>query len=452
MSFASYPVPQPSAQGKEGVYDGLLPLNTQALSERVERERDSDVRSVSAAAKGIAFAFVGLVAPDEPRFHNVAFSRPGCMAQVNMLVGLKHAGLSASAIISPCPIQAFPRSRRLFVRGSEETLSEGLRVSLLPFLNITLLKEICIGIGTALNLIRWGWRSRNKNRVVFTYNLSVPPGIFTLFAARLIGAKSMACIYDVNVPGETVSNNFWHRIDYRLQRWLIPRYDSHVVITDSIMRDFAPQRQYLRLEGGVTTETLERMGCVLERDDIQDKFTIVTAATLSEYNGIPEILQAFSLLHDVSYRLVIAGDGPLRKTVEDAAARDSRIQYLGYLQFEEVLELYKKASVLICMRMTKKLNTKYFFPSKIMEYLASGVPVVSTCTNHIEEEFKGLLYFLKDETPEGLASLIPQIANSDPKERRELARKARAFMAAKKTWDAQGRRLADFIITQAMGS
>jgi len=427
-------------------------LNTDLMSERAECARRSKVSSTSPAANGIAFAFVGLLAPDDPRFHNVAFSRPGNMAQVNLLVGLKHAGLPASAIIAPCPIQAFPRSRRLFVRGRKETLSEGLRVSLIPFLNITPLKEISIGIGTVLSLIRWGWRSRSKKRVVFTYNLSVPPGIFTLFAARLIGAKSMACIADVNVPGETVPNNLWHRIDYRLQRWLIPRYDAHVVVTDSIMRDFAPQKQYLRLEGGVTTETLERMKCAIKRNDIEDKFTIVAAGTLSEYNGIPEILQAFSLLHDASYRLVIAGDGPLRKTVEDAAARDSRIQYVGYLQFGEVLELYSKASVLLCMRITKRVNTKYFFPSKVMEYLASGVPVVSTCTNHIEEEFKGLLYFLRNETPEELANLIRQIANSDPGERRELARKARAFMATTKTWDAQGRRLADFIITHAVGA
>jgi len=398
----------------------------------------------------IAFAFVGQVVADGAIFQDPAFSRAGQMFQENLLVGLKHAGIAPSVIISAFPVRAFPRSRRIFYCGDKQTIAEGMRVTQVPFVNITPLKETSIGIATAWLLIRWGLRCRGKRRVVFTYNLTVPPGIFTLLGAKLIRAKSIVGIYDINVPGQTVPNNLWHRIDYRLQRWLLPRYDGHVTVTDIIMRDFAARRHYLRLEGGVSDETLERTRSAPKKDMADGTFTIVAAGTLTEANGIREILEAFSVLTGDFYRLLVAGDGPLRREVENAAAHDCRIQYLGYLQFKDVLDLYTHASVLVCMRMTKKLNTKYFFPSKVMEYLASGVLVVSTCTGHLEEEYKGLLYLLRDETAEGLADLLRQIAQSDPEERRERARKAADFMAHCKTWDAQGRRVANYIRKQVL--
>ncbi len=32
----------------------------------------------------------------------------------------------------------------------------------------------------------------------------------------------------------------------------------------------------------------------------------------------------------------------------------------------------------------------------MMEYLASGVPVISTCTGHVEEEFGAFTYLLRE--------------------------------------------------------
>jgi len=61
-----------------------------------------------------------------------------------------------------------------------------------------------IGFFTVIELIRWGWRNRRvTNRVVFTYNLTVPPGLFTIVGAKLIGAKSVVALCDIDVPGQT---------------------------------------------------------------------------------------------------------------------------------------------------------------------------------------------------------------------------------------------------------
>lgn len=396
-------------------------------------------------AKEFEFAYVGQIVANGATFQDPAFSRAGQIFQESLLNGLKHAGVVPSLIISAFPVRTFRRSRRIFYAGDQVTLSEGMRVNQVPFLNITPLKEISIGIATIFSLIKWGRRVKTKRRVVFTYNLTVPPGIFTLIGARLVRAKCVVAIYDINIPGQTVPANLWRRIDYWLQRKLLPLFDGHISVTDAIMRDFAPGKHYLLLEGGVSKEVLDIAKKPPIKPSPTEKFTILAAGRLDEANGIPEILEAFSLLAGDSYRLVVAGDGMFRGAVEDAARLDHRIQYLGYVGFNDLLAFYQQASVLVCMRITKRLNTKYFFPSKTMEYLSSMVPVVSTCTGNLAEEYSGLLYLLYDETPEGLAALLRSVAQKPFQERAAMARNAAAFMARHKIWDEQARRVADYL-------
>jgi glycosyltransferase involved in cell wall biosynthesis len=152
------------------------------------------------------------------------------------------------------------------------------------------------------------------------------------------------------------------------------------------------------------------------------------------------------LLKDNRYNLIIAGKGPLEKEVVEAAKNDSRITYYGYLTYEEVLDLYRTADVLINLRLSKTINTKYLFPSKIMEYLASGVPVITTCIGHTEEELADFVFLLKEESPQSVADMIEFVASMDPKNRKEIGERAQHYMFTKKTWDNQGGRITKFMM------
>jgi glycosyltransferase involved in cell wall biosynthesis len=397
----------------------------------------------------IALAFVGAVVPDEARYHTPAFSRAGQMYQEEILKGLKKAGLPSSLIISVLPVGSRRHSKTasLCVGADRARLGDGSLIRFVPFINITPLKQISIGIGTVIELIQWGWQNRKKTvRVVYCYNLSVPPGLFILIGSWLIRAKTIVSLCDIDVPGETVPNNIYHRLDFWLQRKLIPHFDGHVVVSDAIANDFLPGRPYFRLEGGIepggSGETNLRNQNAKDREA---HFVIAAAGRLDETNGIPELLRAFTLLHGDQFRLRIAGRGPLEDQVRVAAGSDSRIEFYGLLSRESVLEMYGSSSVLINLRMTKSRNTKYFFPSKMMEYLASGVPVISTCTGHVEAEFGNFIYLLRDETPQALCTLIQYVASLSPTERKKTGEMASVYMNTNKTWEAQTRKLAAFI-------
>jgi glycosyltransferase involved in cell wall biosynthesis len=395
----------------------------------------------------IAFAYVGSLVPDEPRFHNAAFNRSGQLYQQELLLGLRRSGLHASLILSVTPSPAYPNSERIWIRGGVAQGPEALPLNLFSFLNITPFKQIMIGVATVWRLLLWRWRTRQaKLRIVYSYNLTVPPGMFTLLGAWLIGAKTVVSLCDINVPGETAPMGWPWRLDYWLQRRLIPHFDGHVVASDAIAREFLPGSPYLRLEGGIRDEMLGTSHDRHRVNEVSGKpFVITAAGAVNEANGILLLLQAFSMLQGDQYRLCIAGGGPLEAKVREAAAGDSRIEYAGIVPLSEVLRLYSRSDVLVNARITKNINTKYFFPGKMMEYLASGTPVITTCTGHTEEEFGDFVYLLRDETPQGLAEIIRYVAAQDPQVRTNLGRTAQKYMARNKTWEAQARKAAQFI-------
>jgi len=401
----------------------------------------------------IAFAYVGSLVPDEPRFHNAAFNRSGQLYQQELLLGLRRSGLHSSLILSVTPTPAYPNSKRIWIRGGAAQGPEALPLNLFSFLNITPLKQIMIGVATVWQLLLWKWRTRQaKLRIVYSYNLTVPPGMFTLLGAWLIRAKTVVSLCDINVPGETAPTGWPWQLDYWLQRRLIPRFDGHVVASDAIAREFLPGRPHLRLEGGIRDEML---GTGRDRRRVNENsgkpFVITAAGAVNEANGIPLLLQAFSMLPGDQYRLCIAGGGPLEGLIREAAAADSRIEYAGIIPLSEVLCLYSCADVLVNARITKNINTQFFFPGKMMEYLASGTPVITTCTGHAEEEFGHFVYLLRDETPQGLTEIIRFVAGEDPKVRAKLGRTAQEYMARHKTWEAQAKKVAKFICEVVLG-
>jgi glycosyltransferase involved in cell wall biosynthesis len=420
------------------------------------RVRAEHALAHSAFRESIALVFVGSVVPDDPRWNGPSFNAAAQMFQRELLLGLEREGLPASLVVASRPVPSRRHTKLLgvdalplFVRGHNATIADKLPLRLVPFINVTPLKQLSIGLASAFELLRWGWRHRAaRHRVVHIYNLSVPPGAFIFLAARLIRAKAVVSLCDIEVPGETVPDGAYWKWDQRLQRRLIPRFDGHTVASQAIADDFLRGRGSLRLEGGVSAELLEQTANLVPtagaRRDSRE-FVIVAAGQLSELNGIPLLLEAFSRLGDDRFRLRIAGAGALEPEVRAAAARDPRIEFLGRLPFDRLLETYASADVLLNLRITRSLNTKYFFPSKMMEYLVSGIPVISTCTGHVEEEFGAFTFLLREETPEALVELLERIAALEPADRRAQAARARAYMAANKTWQAQTQKLAAYI-------
>lgn len=396
----------------------------------------------------VVMAVVGAMVPDEPRFHGPAFNRAAQMFQDELVRGLHRAGLPVNAVFSIEPLPSFPRSPRLLGSWGRETAASGLRIRLLPFVNLFALKPLTAGLSTFIALVAWAWRMRHRRRIMHVFNMTMPPGSAVWLAARLTGSRITVSVLDVWKPGSVVPDTWQWHLDFFLLRLLLPRLDGHMVVSPAVRDELIPGLTVCVIEGGIAPVRFRTVGLQAVRSPRTAPFRIVLSGSMEIYNGVELVLDAMPLLPD-DVELIVAGAGPLADRVK--ASVDPRVIFRGFLAFEEVLGLYESADLVLNMRITRTIDTRYFFPSKLMELLASGTPVLSTCTGQVESEYGGLLYLLRDETPEGLAAKILDIRAIDPVVRRDLGARAREFMFREKTWERQGRRLACYMRRQVLG-
>src|SRR5699024_1860482 len=111
---------------------------------------------------------------------------------------------------------------------------------------------------------------------------------------------------------------------------------------------------------------------------------------------------------------------------------DSRIKYYGFIPKYKVLSLLKKASLLINLRDKNDEYTKYSFPSKMFEYMASGTPVLTTELDGIPSQYYNFVYSVDSYETEIIVGKIKEILNIDYIKRKEKGNLAQNFIVQEK--------------------
>jgi glycosyltransferase involved in cell wall biosynthesis len=87
--------------------------------------------------------------------------------------------------------------------------------------------------------------------------------------------------------------------------------------------------------------------------------------------------------------------------------------YGGVRLNSEIVEREQAASLLVNPWPTQKEYVKefltYSFPSKNMEYMASGTPVLTTVLPGMPKEYYPYVYLLEEETADGIANALTEI-------------------------------------------
>ncbi len=397
-------------------------------------------------------AFVGSFVPAADVLTYPGFSTAAGLFQKNMLQGLRNSGLDVSTIFSVRPVPSFPRYRQLWF-GSRAFNPDGESSSgfYLAFVNCGPLKTLTLGLDLFRQLLRWGWKERRYSKVIVLYNVENPPGLVSFLAARLLRSKVVAVVADIEVPGSGGRpNGILRRLSFSLQTQTLPLFDGLVSLTRNVVTDFAPNSRHIFLSGGVSDELVTRFS-ESNVQDVEPPIVVMYSGELSEMRGLPLVIDAFRLVSDARYSLWITGRGPLENLARRAAQVDNRIKYWGYLDYSDVLSLYRRAAMLVNPHSTQAKTARYVFPSKLIEYLATGRPVITTRLPDIEP-FAEHVFLLRDESPAALADLILHVGSLLPSTRDSFGQRARGHLLRSMTWDRQGARLADFLVRVATGS
>ena len=131
--------------------------------------------------------------------------------------------------------------------------------------------------------------------------------------------------------------------------------------------------------------------------------------------------------------------------LEEIIKEHSNIKYLGVVPNSEVVNAELKATLLINPRPTGEDYTKYSFPSKNMEYMASGTPVLTTRLPGMPLDHVEYVYLIEEETAVGIASMLSEILTQSEEELFEKGKEAKRFILEKKNNVSQAKKLLDML-------
>ena len=382
----------------------------------------------------MAVLFISSLTPDRKEYWTNAFARSGFNA-------IKGVGLSMADLIGKDNIefvsmpsyQSFPNGP-LWLSEKHDILENGSKVSILPTLNLKVIKTIHWSLQYAKYIRKWAKKHKGEDCKVFIYNTYHPSIDYIYNACKKAGVKLYCMLYDLGVPPKRLglsrlSMYGYERAEKTAEKY-IPRLDGRIVINERIVDHYAPGKDYILIDGGITEQLVGKLFPLKETSSAE--YTFVLAGMLWDQNGTRLILDALEQRPDLNVRVKICGKGIDVPLIQEAAKSDARIEYLGMLTQEELFKVYENADVLLNLRIEEKED--FHFPGKFLECLAMGKLVLTTPIAHVERDYGNFVKILHNITGEGIACVMEEITRTPKSELLEKGKAARAFMLENRTW------------------
>ena len=144
-------------------------------------------------------------------------------------------------------------------------------------------------------------------------------------------------------------------------------------------------------------------------------------------------------------KLIIYGDSDYAEELSEISKKYDNIEYMGVRKNSEVVKAELSADLLVNPRPTAPEYTKYSFPSKNMEYMVSGTPLLTTKLPGMPEEYYPYVYLMNDETPMGISDILREIFSLTDEERRNKGISAREFVLKNKSNISQAKKIIEFL-------
>jgi hypothetical protein len=386
------------------------------------------------------------VVPDTPEWRTTAFSRSGNQFLLDLLGALQSASVSLAPVESFCPRPTWPRGP-LWSGGGSVSLARGITVRLRQYPNIPVIKIIWLSLRAAWSILTWRVVDR-KDAVVVCYNLSVPLAIVVRISTWIAQLPLVFSVNDINVPGETVPKNVLTRFDWWQHRWTLPRSDALFIVSQEISNAFAPHVPAMLLPGGLAADRIQALAGATPNVELRSaagtKFCVLLAGALEDVNGITEFVAAARTAPDDT-EFWIAGTGRLEHLAIGAARECGNVRYFGFLDQAALYSLIRTSDLVVNMRITGRLDSRFFFPGKLFEFIASGTLTATTYVGPLVTEFDDCIVRIADDTVTGLLDAIGVARETPQAKRAAMAAVARDRMIDRYSWSQLGGKARGFL-------
>ena len=356
--------------------------------------------------------------------------------------GLEENNIDVS-IINSLYIDAYPKNyykRRIpTFKFHHKPNAEDLNVG---FNNTVGLKWFSRYYGLKKALRNWAILDCNNEKFLLVYALSTPFANVVKYVKRKF-KNIKVCIVVPDLPEymnvKAMKSNLIYRvlknIEIKMIKNCIKNVDSYVLLTDAMKSWFDRDINYTVVEG-VAVNSIDDYNCTKNK-------TILYAGGIKEEYGIIDLIKAFIAVDNKEWELDIYGDGADLIKAKELAKNHTNIVFKGMVSNSVVVEEQKKASLLINPRKNHEF-TKYSFPSKVLEYMSSGTPMLGYKLDGIPKEYSDYYYVIED-VENGLEIALKNAMSLTDEERKNYGYKAKKFVEDNKNAKSQCAKIVDLL-------
>lgn len=266
-----------------------------------------------------------------------------------------------------------------------------------------------------------------------------------LWCAKHVGVKNKMTAIVTDVPSIRAGDNRkgLRAVPMHIKNKMIQFFDSYIFLTEQMNTKLNQnQKPYVVIEGIVDSSVVEEAN-VLEKKSCEK--VCMMAGLLEEIYGVQMLIEAFTEIEDPNARLVFYGKGSSVEQIEKISQKDKRIQYKGELTNAEIVKEEKKATFLLNPRPPIGAWTAYSFPSKNMEYMASGTPLIAYDLPCIPKEYNDYFFPIREVSKEGIKEILQVLLKKDREEIHAFGLNAQKWIVQHKCASRQAKKIVDML-------
>lgn len=388
------------------------------------------------------YAFLTTLIPDQMDNEVRRCSTNNMQDAANALQWHIYEGLTVTLPVKPTifnilPIGSFPQyySKPFIFDSYFSTADDGKHINI-GFCNIKLIRRWRQSKRVFSKLKKWcAADDEDKTIIVYTVSASFVSAISKL---KAIFPNTNICAIVADLPDMSSLSSkknwiqrFFEKSQAKESYTKLSCIDCFVLLTKQMADYMKIHQPYVVMEGISTDSKIQKV----ENDDGIKR--ILYSGTLHKRFGILNLVEAFKTINDKNYRLIICGTGDSEEEIRACSAIDNRIEFKGQLKREEILKLQQTVSVLVNPRQNNEEFTKYSFPSKNLEYLSSGVPLVAYKLDGIPDEYDDYINYVNGNSIEDLKRTLIETCTDIDGAARNRAKLAEVFVKTEKNSYAQ---------------
>lgn len=366
-----------------------------------------------------------------------------------LLKGLHSQSEISLNVYSFPSVPSFPNNKIIGWGLKRENISEGLFTRWLPAFNLPFIKHVTFFFSAFFIILFWIFKNRKqKRKQIVIYSQFLPVALAIIFLSKLAGIQCATIVTDV--PQYLFLTNrkrliirLFEKPYVKLTEIIQARFDKYVFLTEQMNTLINKKNKpYIIIEGICDPHLFG-----LEKNETKSvKKAIMYAGGLNVKFGLQLLIDAFKEIEG-NFELWIFGSGDYETEIIKHSQMDGRIKYFGKVNRNTVLEHEVKATLLVNLRNPEDELTKFSFPSKTMEYMSSGTPLLTTRLPGIPDEYFDYCFSLKEYNKDGLLNKIKEIIQLDPDLLETMGQSARDFVFSRKNATIQGHKLKVLLLT-----